>query len=529
MLWLFFVGACDRYDPSDIGMARPPEDPPTPTPDTPSVTPHVLLVLVDDMGWTGPSTDRTNRGNGSDYYLTPTIDRLAAAGVSFDAAYASPVCQASRALILSGQSAGRTKVYSNGDPNLVAPELRLFDLPYYDDYLDTEIVTLAETLENAGWMTGHFGKWHVGKEGSTGPEEQGFELNRGGTSEGLVTGGSDGHLAEYDGSWDLPNLEANGVPFQFMADRLTDEVIAFLGTEPERAKYAQLWHFSVHAPVMALDEDVEYFSGLTPGERHSDPLYAAMQYNLDYNLDRLLTYLETTEDGRAPGAMLIDNTLLILASDNGGSGGYTLEGVDTGREFTNNLPLYHGKSTTWEGGVRVPVIVRWDRGKQGGRIVSTPITLADIYPTVCGITGIPLPEGTAMDGADLEPLLVSDDPEWTRTDSFLHYPVYLDNGEAYGADILRETPTSVAWRGDYKLIYDWDLGAIEGEHAAWKLFDLATDIGETVNVADANPEIVQSVGTALVEWLVATDSDPLVDAATGEIVPWPDPSAFTVP
>lgn len=543
MWWSFWL-ACSG-DPAGSGRDRTPTVgsttsgpviPPTPDPTPPTSegnhalpppsAPNVVLILVDDMGWTGPSSGRLNKGYASDFYQTPTIDALAEQGVAFDTAYAAPVCQAGRALVLTGQVAQRTKVYTNGNSNERADEtLRAYDVPFYWETLQTDSVTIAEMLGDHGWETASFGKWHLGEVGTQGPEEQGFQWNVAGTSEGVVTGGSDGHFAHGDGSWDLPNLPANDVPLQFMADRLTDEAIAWFSPTTDAPRFAFLPYFSVHQPIQAPDVDLDVFEGLEPGVLHTDPVYAAMQYNLDRNIGRLVAHLEATDDPRNPGATLMDNTLFIVASDNGGQGGLDDEGVYTGREYTNNLPLFSGKSTTWEGGVRIPMVIRWDRGFQQGRIVTDIVSLADLVPTILEIADVPAPTGVELDGRSLRPFLVDEIPAWTRDVLYLYYPAYMESAVGPGVSEIRENPTAVAWNGTYKLIYDWGKRA-DALDAAWHLYDLSTDIGEANDLAAVDTDRVSKMGTSLVSWLESTGADPLLDKETGAPIPWPDPSVL---
>ncbi len=506
--------------PDTVEPTGPPLEPTAPTPPVVDQRPNIVLILVDDMGWTGPGSDRLNDGNGSDYYLTPALDQLAEDSVTFDQTLASPVCQASRAVLLTGQSAGRTKVYTNGDTNEVDPEFRTFDVPYYWSELPTSHVTLPELLGDAGYATAHFGKWHLGETGVSGPEEHGYHLNVGGTGEGFVTGGSDSHFANWDGSWDLPNLPANDMPFQFMADRLTDEVIAYLGTQEETPKFAMLSHFSVHHPITAVDLDIDMFEALPPGEFHTDPVYAAMQYNVDENLGRLISFLETTPDPRDPSAMMIDNTLVIFTSDNGGTGGYEDEGVQTDREYTSNKPLFGGKSTTWEGGVRVPMVMRWDQGGQGGRIVHDRVGLIDLMQTIADISGVGLTEGLVQDGVSLAPFLTDADVVWTEPDRLLHYPAYMTDGLAEEIAV-RESPNTVLWRGPWKLTYTYEDAALGGTSDGWTLYDLEADISEADDVADEHPDIVADMATAMVDLLIATGADPLIDPDSSKFVAWP--------
>ncbi len=310
--------------------------------DLPPPPPHVVLVLLDDVGWTGLSGGQTSLGHGSDYHETPRLDRLADDGVAFSAAYASPNCQPARAALLTGQHAPRTKVYANFDSNRADPALRTLDAPPTLERLPLDAVTLPELLGPAGYRTAHFGKWHIGVEGVDGPEEQGFDLNVGGTRAGSITGGGDDHWSWPDGHFDLPNLGPTG-SVNFAADRITDEAIAWLAADLDTPSFAYLSHWWVHTPIQAPDEDLAVFDGKPPGTWHSEPVYA-MLHNLDRNVGRLVDFLEHTDDPRRPCDKLIDHALLIVMSDHGAAGGYSTEGVQTSREISNQIPLRSGRA-----------------------------------------------------------------------------------------------------------------------------------------------------------------------------------------
>ena len=479
--------------------------------DEPVPPPHVVVVLLDDVGWTGLSGGQTSRGNGSDYHQTPRLDGLADQSVSFDAAYASPQCQPARAALLTGQHAGRTKMYANFDSNRADEALRNYDAPPTLERLPLESVTLAEMLGPQGYRTAHIGKWHIGAHGADGPEEQGFDVNIGGTDNGSISGGQDDHWSFMDGHFNLPNLGATEAGQQFAADRITDEAIAWLGQDLQTPGLVVVSHFSVHTPIQAPQTDIDLFDGTPPGTHHSEPVYAAMLHNLDTNVGRIVDYLEQTPDPRRSCDQLIDNTLLVVLSDNGAVGGFASEGVQTSREISNQLPLKSGKGTAWEGGMRVPMIVRWDRAGAAGHIASEPVQHVDIAPTILDLAGLDAPTEVTLDGVSLRAALQGD--PLARTDVFFHFPAYLDYIDEGITDQLRESPVSIAWRGDTKLTWRY-------ETQTWEQYDLETDPGETTPMAPSN-ELVTDLGGALVAWLQQTGADLPLQKGTQQSVDYP--------
>jgi arylsulfatase A-like enzyme len=476
-----------------------------------------VLVLLDDVGWTGVSGDPTTLGNGSDFHDTPRFDSLAAQSVAYSAAYVSPGCQPTRAALLTGQHAARTRLYANKDANRGEAALRLLDAPPTKSTLGVEAITIAETLKTADYRTAHIGKWHLGLNGTEGPVEQGFDVNIGGSYSGLPTGGSDAHWAQADGAFDLPGLEANGVAYQFVADRLTDEALAWLGQGLQEPSFLHLSHFSVHAPIQAPDADVALFEAMPPGVLHTDPVYAGMLYNLDWNIGRLIDYLEQTDDPRNPGSPLMDNTLLIVCSDNGGSGGYSTEGI-VGVEHTNNIPLRSGKGTAWEGGVRVPMLIRWDPEGAGGRVVDAPVQHIDVLPTIAELSGATIQTDQLLDGLSLVPTLAKSEAALGRDAIFFHFPAYL-HYVGVDAGVMRETPTSLVWADPWKLRWLY-------ESQSWQLYNLSADLGELDNVAQDHPDVVMDLGTQLVDWLVEIEAHLPYEKDTNVLVPLPDPSAL---
>lgn len=463
--------------------------------------PNILLIMADDLGWTDLSSDRVTAGNGSDYYLTPNIDSLAQNGVAFTRAYScGPNCAPTRAALMSGQYAPRTGIYTVGDPNrgqarfrnLIAAENRIS--------LDSGIVTLAERLQASGYSTGHFGKWHLGNDGSgSGPEDQGFDVNIGGDIRGTVSGGSRGHFAEADGSFNLPGLSPNGISKEFIADRLTTESIQFMKNSGTKPFFCYLTHFSVHTPIQSPEKDQQYFEGRAKGKRHRNSTYAGMLKNLDDNVGRILRFLENTSDTAHPEKRLIDDTLILFLSDNGGLGGYQEAGVPGSPEITNQYPLKSGKGSLYEGGIRTPAIIQWKGHIPAGKTIDFPVITLDWYPTLLAVASkeINSPWIQQSDGIDLNPWIQSSCEKSPDRPLFWHFPAYLQS--AGNGSTWRTTPVSVIMRNEWKAHYYY-------ETEQWELYDLSRDIGESDNLLKQRPEIMAGMAQDLLFWLKETNA-----------------------
>ena len=470
--------------------------------------PNIVLILADDLGWTDLSGGRTCLGRGSDYYRTPNIDALAAAGVAFDNAYTTgPNCLPTRAALWSGRCAARTGCYTVPPSNRGQEQARQLDAAPTNSALAASYVTIAEAVRAAGYVTAYFGKWHLGDDPTLGPVAQGFASNAGGSWAGSVAS----HFANAAGGWPLPGLPANGVAGQFLADRLTDEAVAFLGQPRAEPFFAAVSHFSPHVPVQAPAADIAAFDGVPKGVRHRDQVYAAMLKNLDDNVGRVVAALESTDDPRNPGHKLIENTVVVFLSDNGGVGGY--DGVAP--DITHQYPLRGGKGMLYEGGIRVPLIVRWDGVVTAGRVESEPVTSLDLYPTLAGIAGatlrtVPL----ELDGDDIRMMLLGG--AIAPRSLFWHFPCYLEADAAAGT--WRTTPVSVVRNDNWKLLFFHETRRIE-------LYDLAADLGETTNVAGSNFGLASSLCTALRDWL--RDTGAALPRIKGTATEVPYPAAFT--
>jgi len=458
--------------------------------------PHIVLILADDLGWTDLSTGRTNGGHGSPYHRTPHLDALAEAGTCFPRAYSNgPNCAPTRAALWSGQHAARTGIYTVGAGNRGQAKFRKLDAAPNTRVLTPGTMTLAETVGVAGYTTGHFGKWHLGNaEDGADPLGQGFDHAVGGDLRGGV--GRIRNFADENGAFAFPGLEANGQARQFMADRLTDEAIAWMGGA-QQPVFCCISHYSVHTPIEAPASDLAETPEAEPGLRHRNRRYAAMLKNLDDNVGRVIEFLSEHEDPVRPGQRMLANTLILFTSDNGGLGGYHDAGIKGGQEITNQLPLRSGKGSLHEGGIRVPFIARWDGRVPAGATDPTPLQSLDLYPTLAALAGAALPDDQPVDGADLSVRFRAQPGAVAERALFWHFPGYLQANGRRGT--WRTTPGSVVQRGDLKAIF-WF------ETRRWSLYDLAADLNEAADLADERPEALRALAGELREWLRATDA-----------------------
>jgi len=417
-------------------------------------------MLVDDMGW------RDLACYGSDTHRTPHIDHLASRGVRFTHAYApATVCSPTRAALLTGQSPARLHLtdWIDFGKDYVQPHARLTE-PDFHQHLAHRHVTLAELLKRDGYATAHIGKWHLGDDdGAFLPTKHGFDVNIAGTEHGFPPGGF--HLPN---RLDLPDAR----PGDYLTDYLTDRAVELIGQYHQSGKpfFLNLWYYAVHKPIEGKPALVEeYRRRIRPGARHDNPEYAAMVHGLDESVGRILHQLHRLG--------IADETVVILMSDNGGLS----HNYGKRDPVTNNHPLRRGKGSAYEGGLRVPLIVRWPGISTPG-VCGEPVIGVDLFATVT--RQLALNTTATIDGVDLTPLLRDPRAKLKRDALHWHYPHYHPGGDG---------PNSVIRRGDWKLIERLEDGSVE-------LYDLDKDPGELWNVARRFPTIASDLLTRLREW-----------------------------
>lgn len=444
---------------------------------------NVVLILIDDLGW------RDIGCSGSTFYRTPNIDRLAMQGMRFTDAYAAcNVCSPTRAAILTGKYPARlllTQWLPSGRWSRTDHRMRE---GRYVSNLPLEELTIAETLRDAGYRTGFMGKWHLGTETYYYPEHQGFDVNVAGRDYGAP--GS--YFYPFEGGWNIPTtgkrlLKTNplaGKDGDYLVDRLSEEAEQFLRANADRPFFLMLSHYAVHSPLQGKPDKVAKYEkaieALAPGkEPQGKAAYAAMVESVDDSVGRVMRTLVELE--------IEDSTLIIFTSDNGGFA-----------KATNNSPLRANKGSNYEGGIRVPMIIKCPGLTSPGSTSSEPVISMDLYPTVLEATGLPLMPFQHLDGKSLVPVLSgrahAESGAFQRDAIYWHYPHYNQHPESFPSGVLRS--------GRWKFIEYYETGAIE-------LYDLSTDLGERSNLAMTHPQLASTLKQRLDTWRRDVGADPM--------------------
>lgn len=435
--------------------------------------PNIVLILVDDLGYYDLGC------NGADLHETPHIDRFANTGVRFTTACAMSLCTPTRATLLTGKHAARLRMTTwaekaaEGSPK----DRKLLEGESFSELAHSH-TTIAKYLHDAGYLTAIVGKWHLG-DANHYPETHGFDVNIGGTQWGApVT-----YFWPYSGMRQfpygrqlcyVPHLEF-GKPGEYLTDRLTDEALRILDRAQGRPFFLYFAHYAVHVPIEIPPDDMRHFEAkLHPGLRHRNPAYAAMLKNLDDNVGRVLEYL------RQRG--LDQNTIVIFAGDNGG-----YIGSYKGAPVTNNAPLRSGKGALYEGGIRVPLLIRWPGVTTAGAVCNEPVVLTDLFPTLLHAAGLS-PAADAVDGEDLTPLLKNPAARLDRDALFFHHPHYY-----YPRSDGAMTPSSAIRARDWKLLEFFEDNRIE-------LYNLSQDPGEQHDLAGQMPAQTAELRQRLHAW-----------------------------
>ncbi len=445
--------------------------------------PNLVLILADDLGWADLSC------YGNDLHETPHLDKLAKQGVRFTDAYAaSPVCTPTRVATLTGKHPARLHMtiwresaHNRGNRKLLQP--------ICVDSLPVKHLTLAEILKEAGYFNAHYGKWHVGRAESY-PQAHGFHLNVGGT----LWGAPQTFWYPYNGDsyfrdWRyVPDLEP-GSEGDYLTDRLTDKALAMMEQQvkAQRPFYLNLWYHTVHTPIEGKPELVERYSKkVKPDSIRKNPHYAAMVHSLDENVGRVLAKLDQLG--------IAEDTLVVFTSDNGGF--VNTCRLNKGLQVANNSPLRNGKGSCYEGGVRVPLIVRGP-GVAKGKTSAEPVYACDLYPTLLRTAGLGDKAKEGVDGVDFTPVLLDPKAELPREALYFHYPHYY----------LTTTPVSAMRKGDWKLLEYFEDGRVE-------LFNLKKDIGEKTDLSSVRPEVSNALSAELRAWRLEV----------GALLPEPNPA-----
>ena len=418
--------------------------------------PNVVFIMVDDLGWKDAGF------MGGDFFETPNIDGLATEGISFNNSYAGAAnCAPSRACLMTGQNTPRHGVYTVSPSTRGKSKDRKLIPVKNIDSLQYNMFTLAEMFKQAGYTTGTFGKWHLGKD----PTLQGFDVNIGGYNKGNP--GRNGYFSPYN----VANLE-DGPEGEHLTDRLTTEAIKFLNANKAKPLFLYLPFYSVHTPILAKKELIEKYKAKTNNPNNINPTYAAMVETMDTNVGRLLTEIKKLN--------LDKNTIIVFTSDNGGI-----------RSIATQHPLRAGKGSYYEGGIRVPTIVKWNEHIKPNTTTNEPIVNLDFFPTFKEILKVRLPE-KVLDGESILPILEGSSLE--KRPLFWHFPIYLQSYDKQRDDardpLFRTRPGSILIFENWKIHHYF-------EDNGFELYNLTDDIGERDNLAESHPEKLKELQALL--------------------------------
>ncbi|WP_229683368.1 sulfatase [Echinicola rosea] len=428
--------------------------------------PNVILINVDDLGW------KDLGFMGSDYYETPYLDQFSKEGMVFTNAYAGASnCAPSRATMISGMYGPRHGVYTVSPSDRGDDRTRRIVPTKNEDTLADSLYTLGEMFHDSGYATATIGKWHLSDD----PTKMGFDLNVAGNHRGNP--GRNGYFSPYG----VSNL-TSGPEGEYLTDRLTDEAIDFVKEHKGGPFFLYLPFYTVHSPLMGKQELINKYKAKPASNGQAHPVYAAMVEAMDQNVGRLLKVLEQLE--------LEEHTMVIFTSDNGGI-----------RKTSRQDPLRAGKGSYYEGGIRVPMVIRYPGKIPAMEKVDDPVLQMDLFPTLQGVIQASV-QGNTLDGMDIGPLLF-EGKSLPKRELYWHFPIYL---EAYSPKddqardpLFRTRPGSVVRYGKWKLHEYFEDGSLE-------LYNLEEDLGEHYNVADKYPEVAADLLERLKTWRKSTNA-----------------------
>ena len=430
-----------------------------------SAKPNVVLIFSDDMGY----SDLPKFGKSE--IPTPGIDRLANEGVLFTDAYVTaPICVASRMGLMTGQYQQRFGIYGNiyGED-----KTRLF----------RQQTLMSQVFQKAGYHTAHVGKWHLSgnkrmQYETAGPRERGFD-------ESVAIRGGDSAF------WKGTPVFRNGKQFpapEYLTDFWGTEACAFIDRNRSRPFFLYLAFNAVHSPMHALDADQEKFPDVKDNNRR---IYDGMLLSMDRSIGRVLDRLDRHG--------IADNTIVIFLNDNGG-GESTARYAGHSRNYANNKPLRGFKFDLFEGGVRVPMILRWPGRVPKGKVYREMVSSMDVYPTLVGAAGLQMPKGQPTDGIDLLPFVKGDNK--TKPHEWLCWQnrSWLPRKKGGSVTPTPKVHNSAIRKGNWKLVRLNEKIGADTPPPDWRLYDLTKDIGEQNDVAGQNTDVVNELGAHFATW-----------------------------
>ena len=423
--------------------------------------PNIILIIADDLGWTDLSF------MGSNYYQTPNIDRLAKRGITFYNAYASATnCSPSRASMLSGKYTPEHGIFTVGESERGNKKTRKLIPIENKEEIGQDFFLIPEMLKTLGYTNGHFGKWHLGKEGNY-PEQNGFDVNFGGFENGGP--GKGGYTSPYNN----PKIE-DGPKGEYLTDRIGNEVVNFIDENQSKTFFAYVPFYSVHTPIEPKLEYEKKYQKIKGNQYHNRADFAGMIQSLDENVGKILDKIQELN--------LIEKTLIIFTSDNGGI-----------RSISNQFPLRAGKGSYYEGGIKVPLIFSWGKKITANTKSYERVSNIDFFPTIKNIVGYK--KRIELEGVDLSP--VFNDMKLPERSLFFHFPIYLEPYDVYkdnGTDpLFRTKPGSVIIKNDWKLHHYFENNSIE-------LYNLIEDVSESKDLSEENKEKTNELYEELNKW-----------------------------
>ncbi len=479
--------------------------------------PNIILFMVDDMGWQDTSVPFwKEKTHFNKLYHTPYMEQLAESGMKFVQAYASSVCSPTRTSLMTGMNAARHRVTNwtlfpdlpqdihcdiLGFPNWNVNGLQPVDTIRNSIYA----TTLTQILQDNGYFTIHTGKAHWGAMDTPGSEplNLGFDINIAGDACGGLSSfqgynNFGNPKGGYDKPWGVPGLEKYHGDTINLTHALTIEAISALDSARATGKpfYLYMSHYTLHYPI---EPDYEFYDNYKDFDIHEiEAKYASMVEGMDRSLGDLMDYLDVNG--------LADNTIIIFMSDNGGLSAWGRGG----EQHTHNQPLSSGKGSAHEGGVRVPMIVKWPNVTPNGSVCEDYLIIEDFFPSILEMTGITgFQTVQTVDGKSFVPMLRQTGSSATNRSLFWHYP---NNWGPVGPGI---GPSSTVLNGDWKLIY-------YHRDQNMELFNLADDLSEKNNLMHREPEKAKELAKILGYYLRGVDAQRPTLRESGDLVPWPD-------
>ncbi|MEM8898893.1 MAG: sulfatase [Bacteroidota bacterium] len=429
--------------------------------------PNVVFIMVDDLGW------KDTGFMGGSFFHTPHIDHLASESLIFTQAYAGAAnCAPSRACLFTGQQTSRHGILTVGPSERGKAETRKLIPIENTDTLSNEQFTFIHLFKERGYQTASIGKWHL----SESPELQGFDINIAGSRRGNP--GKNGYFSPYH----VKPLQ-DGPEGEHLTDRLTSEAISFMRENKDQPFFLYLPYYAVHTPLEAKDRLIAKYQQKKQNESSDiHPVYAAMVENTDWNIGRLLNTLDSLN--------LSQSTLVIFTSDNGGIA-----------SISSQAPLRAGKGSYYEGGIRIPLTMRWPE-KFSPRRITQPVSFLDFFPTFSDLLDLPIKD-YEIDGLSL--FRSTEGDMLAERTLFWHFPIYL---QAYDGEkdqsrdpLFRTRPGSVIRKGKWKLHH-------YVEDDAYELYDLITDPGEWKNLAGEFPDKLKELQTFMEEYRTKVHAHP---------------------